>query len=329
MADKTLMFAGAEAHGLYRKATGDTRWEELSEGLPPQPQARPIAIHPDRPDVVFVGTQRGVYRSQDRGDHWQRMNLPEGRVVWSLAFHPHNAQMMYLGTEGSEVYTSQDGGEHWDYLSTIVNPDAVQMAFSTRILGFALESGNPQNMFAALEVGGAARSHDGGKTWDLVNRDLAGNVDLMDLHGVTVGAADCSAVFIANRVGVLRSHDRGDTWENLHLERFSPIAYSRGVQTAPHDPSTLYACVGLNFASASGGVVRSTDLGVSWERIDHGVSPNSTTFGVAINRQNPEQICFCTRKGQVFSTPDNGASWQEHMLPDSAMNVISVACTSV
>jgi photosystem II stability/assembly factor-like uncharacterized protein len=75
--------------------------------------------------------------------------------------------------------------------------------------------------------------------------------------------------------------------------------------------------------------VRSTDLGATWERIDHGVSPQSTTFGVAMNRQNLEQICCCTRQGQVFSTPDNGASWQEHMLPESAMNVISVACTSV
>ncbi|HEY7710646.1 MAG TPA: hypothetical protein VIG57_11515 [Candidatus Entotheonella sp.] len=69
--------------------------------------------------------------------------------------------------------------------------------------------------------------------------------------------------------------------------------------------------------------------GTTWERIDHGISPQSTTFGVAINRQNPEQICFCTRKGQVFSTPDNGASWREHVLPDAAMNVISVACASV
>ncbi len=183
MADKTLIFVGAEAHGLYRKEAGDTRWEELGDGLPPSPQARPMAIHPDNPDIVFVGTQRGVYRSRDRGDHWQRMNLAEGRVVWSLAFHPHNSQMMYLGTEGSEVYNSQDGGENWNYLSTILNPGAVQMAFATRILGFALERENPQQMFAALEVGGAARSHDGGKTWDLVNRDLAGNVDLMDLHG--------------------------------------------------------------------------------------------------------------------------------------------------
>ncbi len=49
MADKTLIFAGAEAHGLYRKAAGDARWEELDDGLPPMPQARPIAIHPTMP----------------------------------------------------------------------------------------------------------------------------------------------------------------------------------------------------------------------------------------------------------------------------------------
>ena len=133
MADKTNVYVGAEAHGLYRKEAGDRQWQPLTNGMPPSPQVRPIAIHPRDPDVVFVGTQRGVYRSQDRGDHWQRMNLPEGRIVWSLQFHPHNPHVMFLGTEGSEVYTSEDGGENWRYLSTISNPDAVQMAFATRI----------------------------------------------------------------------------------------------------------------------------------------------------------------------------------------------------
>jgi len=329
MAVNTLLFAGAEAHGLYRKAVGEAHWEGLGNGLPPSPQVRPIAIHPDTPNVMFVGTQRGVYRSTDHGDHWERMNLPEGRVVWSLQFHPHNPQRMILGTEGSEVYTSQDGGENWTYASTISNPDAVEMSFSTRILGFAMEADQPERIYAALEVGGAARSDDGGKTWHLVNRDLAGNIDLLDLHGVAVGAADSSAVFIANRTGVWRSHDRGESWENLHLERFSPIAYSRGVQVAPDDVNTLYACVGLNFGSEQGGVVRSTDLGETWERIDKGITPRSTTFGVGINRQSTDQLCFCTRHGQVFSTDDSGANWQEHVLPESASNVISVACTSV
>jgi len=328
MAEKTYMYVGAEASGLYRKEAGDHQWQELTNGMPPSPQVRAIAIHPHHPELVFVGTQRGVYRSQDGGDHWERMNLPEGRVVWSLTFHPHNPQVMFLGTEGSEVYRSDDGGANWQYLSTIVNPDAVQMAFATRILGLAMEGADPNRMYAALEVGGAARSADGGKTWQLVNRQFVGNVDLMDLHGVALGSVQADVVFIANRVGVWRSRDRGEVWENVHLEKFSPICYSRGVQVAPNDPNTLYACVGRNFGSDEGGLLRPTDLGESWEHFDRGVTVGSTTFGVAIERHHPEQVYFCTRRGQVCGTQDSGATWHVHHLPPSAVNVISIACAS-
>lgn len=328
MAEKTYIYVGAEASRLYRMEAGINQWQALTNGMPPAPQARAIAIHPQYPEVVFVGTQRGVYRSQDGGDGWQRMHLPEGRIVWSLAFHPGNPKVMFLGTEGSDVYHSDDSGESWQYWSTIVNPDAVQMAFATRILGLAIEPADPNRMYAALEVGGAARSVDGGKTWQLVNRQFVGNVDLMDLHGIALGSPLADTLFIANRVGVWRSHDRGERWENLHLEKFSPICYSRGVQVAPHDPETLYACVGRNFGSEEGGVLRSTDLGDTWERFDRGVTVGSTTFGVAINAHHPEQVYFCTRRGQVFGTHDGGAIWHEHRLPEDADNVISVACAS-
>jgi photosystem II stability/assembly factor-like uncharacterized protein len=328
MAEKTYIYVGAEASGLYRQEAGHNQWQTLTDGMPPSPQARVIAIHPQHPEVVFVGTQRGVYRSQDGGDRWQRMHLAEGRIVWSLAFHPQNPQIMFLGTEGSDVYRSDDGGERWQYLSTIVNPDAVQMAFATRILGLAIAPADPNRIYAALEVGGAARSADGGKSWQLVNRQFVGNVDLMDLHGIALGSPQAEALFIANRVGVWRSQDRGERWENLHLEKFSPICYSRGVQVAPNDPDTLYACVGRNFGSEEGGVLRSTDLGESWERFDRGVTVGSTTFGVAINARRPEQVYFCTRRGQVFGTHDGGASWHEDRLPETAGNVISVACAS-
>jgi photosystem II stability/assembly factor-like uncharacterized protein len=328
MAEKTYIYVGAEASGLYRKEAGINQWQALTDGMSPSPQSRAIAIHPQHPEVVFVGTQRGVYRSQDSGDRWQRMHLPEGRIVWSLAFHPQNPQIMFLGTEGSDVYRSDDSGESWQYLSTIVNPDAVQMAFATRILGLAIEPADPNRIYAALEVGGAARSADGGKSWELVNRQFLGNVDLMDLHGVALGSPRADTLFIANRVGVWRSQDRGERWENLHLEKFSPICYSRGVQVALNDPNTLYACVGRNFGSEEGGVLRSTDLGKTWDRFDRGVTVGSTTFGVAINARHPEQVYFCTRRGQVFGTHDGGASWQEDRLPESAGNVMSVACAS-
>ena len=98
------------------------------------------------------------------------------------------------------------------------------------------------------------------------------------------------------------------------------------MQTAPNDPNTFYACVGKDFGSTAGGILRSTDLGETWQRFDRGVTPDSTTFGIAINARHPEQVYFCTRRGQVFGTHDGGASWIEHRLPESAMNVISIAC---
>jgi photosystem II stability/assembly factor-like uncharacterized protein len=75
-------------------------------------------------------------------------------------------------------------------------------------------------------------------------------------------------------------------------------------------------------------VLRSTDLGETWERFDRGVTVGSTTFGVASNAHHPAQVYFCTRRGQVFGTHDGGVSWTEHRLPESAANVISVACAS-
>ena len=325
---QTLIYVGAESDGLYRKEASADRWEHLTRGLAPSAQVRAIAIHPQDPATVFAGTQRGVYRSVDRGDNWERMNLTEGRIVWSIKFHPGDPSIMFLGTEGSEVYRSQDSGENWEYMATISNPDSVQMAFATRILGIGIEASNPDNMYAALEVGGAARSADGGRTWKVVNQQFDGNVDLMDLHGVAIGSPDSSNVFISNRTGVWRSTDRGESWENLNFENFSDIQYSRGVVVDPSDPNTVYACVGMNFGSEEGGVLRSTDLGNTWHRFDQGGAAKSTTFGVAVNAQQPEQVYFCTRRGQVFGTHDGGESWAEHNLPESVANVISVACAS-
>ena len=325
MADKTLIYVGSDVDGLYRKAADDAGWEKLSNGLPPSPRVRAIAFHPENPEIVFAGTQRGVYKSLDRGDTWNRANLPEGRIVWSFKFHPHRPDIMFLGTEGSEVYKSEDGGGNWEYLSAIQSPDAVQMAFSTRIMGIAIESSDSDHMYAAMEVGGAATSADGGKTWHILNKNFAGNVELMDLHGVAVGPSDRSVV-IANCTGVWRTGDQGENWENLNLDRFSPLSYSRGVETAPNDSNTLYACVGLNHFSEQGGVLQSTDGGDSWHRFDKEVEPLSTTFGVAINGLDPQQVYFCTRRGQVFGTLDGGSSWKEHALPELSGDLKSIAC---
>ena len=73
MPGKTMIYVGAEADGLYRKEESDGKWEKLAKGMPPSPQVRAIAIHPNDSKTIFVGTQRGVYRSQNGGDSYRTL----------------------------------------------------------------------------------------------------------------------------------------------------------------------------------------------------------------------------------------------------------------
>jgi photosystem II stability/assembly factor-like uncharacterized protein len=337
MTGQSVVYVGAEQRGLYRKVVGaggaggagnGGEWTQLTAGLTPGAQVRALTIHPRHPEVVYAGTQRGVYKSTDRGDAWQRTGLPEGRVIWSIAFHPLDPGVLYAGTEGSELWESRDGGESWTYLSTPTNPDTIEASWSPRIMSISVDPSRPETIYVAIEIGGVMRSDDAGRTWQVVTGGFVGDVDLMDLHAVAVGGKDAEAVFLSNRLGIWRSTNRGGDWENLHLERASPIVYSRGVRTAPDDPDTLYACVGGAFSSDDGGLMRSTDLGQTWQRIDKGIKGDSTTFGVTVNQQDPRQVFFVSRQGQVFGTWDGGESWTEDRLPQGVRDVASVACAT-
>src|SRR5262245_60737099 len=91
--------------GLYRMAVGDDRWELLTRGLPQAPAIRAIATHPDDPEVLYVGTQHGPYRSADHGEHWERLPVPDhGLPVWSLSFDPRDGKVLYAGYENFEIF---------------------------------------------------------------------------------------------------------------------------------------------------------------------------------------------------------------------------------
>ena len=61
--NNTYVYVGAEASGLYRLSPNSSEWEELTIGLPANPVVPGVAIHPDKPEVVYAGAQDGPYRS--------------------------------------------------------------------------------------------------------------------------------------------------------------------------------------------------------------------------------------------------------------------------
>src|SRR5258708_34043418 len=75
--------------GVFRRSDGAGGWELMSKGLPETAHVQAITVHPTNPDVVYVGTQNGPYRSVDRGEPRQRLPSPEaGGQDWSIPPNP-------------------------------------------------------------------------------------------------------------------------------------------------------------------------------------------------------------------------------------------------
>ena len=177
--------------GLYRMADGEGAWESLTRGLPEAPAIRAIAIHPQQPEIVYVGTQEGPYRSTDHGDHWEKVAISDhGTPVWSLLFHPRDANVMFAGYESCEIYRSDDGGETWAQLPVSVRfPDVTTAPGANpakRVLNLAANTADPDEIYGAVEVGGIIRTLDGGEHWENLSHGQYLNDDAVDMHGVLV-----------------------------------------------------------------------------------------------------------------------------------------------
>jgi len=91
-----------------------TRW--------PLPYARGIAVKTDEPRVLFAGCGQtttgetgGVLRSNDGGQSWRALPLPErpNATMWGLATHPADAGRVVAFSLFGEVYVTEDAGESW------------------------------------------------------------------------------------------------------------------------------------------------------------------------------------------------------------------------
>lgn len=320
--------------GLYRMAVGDTHWEPITQGLPEAPAIRAIATHPTHPEILYVGTQHGPYRSADQGKHWDKLNVPDhGLPVWSLLFDPRDPTIMYAGYENCEIFRSEDSGAHWSPLPVTVRFPEVTVAPGAnpakRVLELTANPANPQELYGAIEVGGVIRSLDGGEHWDNMSHGHYLNDDTVDMHGVLVGRWRPGTVFAIARAGLFRSTDQGEHWSSARLEPLNPKGqtYCRDIREVPGDPKTIWVAAGANFQSDAGVLYRSTDGGLNWARVEMaGMEPKTTMFALAFDERQPKRMYCATNGGEVFASEDGGESWAERHLPEGATQVYAMAC---
>jgi len=318
--------------GLCRLADGSDEWELLQRGLPEAPAVRALAVHPLKPEIVYAGTQSGPYRSADHGDHWEKVNLPDhGLPVWSVLFHPRDPEVMFIGYENCEIYRSDDAGEHWARLPVSVRFPEITTAPGAnpakRVLKMDASAAEPELLYAAIEVGGTLRSTDGGEHWENLSHGQYVNDDTVDMHGVLASRWRPNSVYAIGRAGMFHSADGGDHWRIVPLEPMNPKGqiYCRDIREVPGNPRKLWVAAGGGFQSDVGVLLRSSDGGDSWTRVDMGLQPPHTMFALAFDERRPAHMSCATNGGEVYSSRDGGEAWTTHPRPPGGTQVYALA----
>ncbi len=192
---------------------------------------------------------------------WQALPAPDGFPVQTLAASPAYAtdHTLFAGTPGG-LYRSEDAGQHWTPLG--VGPDGI-IGSSAKIVPSPAYP-TDHTLFVLTRIAGqpdrrVLRSADDGASWQAIWE----NSNVQDLV-VSPSYADDGTLFLGgapfSQPQVYRSTDHGDSW------------LPTDGQPADLDVSLLaispdYAADSTLFAAGYGPMQRSTDGGITWQRV--------------------------------------------------------------
>ena len=327
-----ILYVGAASSGLYKSTNAGTTFESVfNDGGTLSIGA--IAVQPDNPDVVYVGTGEGfvrnsisfgdgIYKTTDGGRTWKNLGLRQSERFSRIVIHPSNPQIVLAAAMGHAfgrntergIFRSADGGATWN--RTLYVDD------TTGASDVAVDPGNPDILYAGMydyqrqpwhfrsggPGSGLYRSKDGGVTWtrltDAALKNGLPGGKVLGRIGVAVARSDPSIVYalIESQDGVLwRSSDRGATWTMISNDRRinnRPFYYTQ-VRVDPKDPDRVY--------TMSGSFNVSTDGGRTFASI-----PGASMFGdhhaLWIDPTNPNRLLSGT-DGGFFISNDRAQKW--------------------
>ena len=310
MSNVKTVLVGTVGQGIMRSGDGGESWGRvgITSGLHSDALVRDLANHPDRPGIVFAGTDKGLYRSEDAGQMWQLVDTPmSGSSVWAVTIDNADSNLMFAGTGTPDpcgVFRSTDGGKTWEQRPVDIAEECPNVGVP-RVTGLTVDPTDGNNIWVGIEVDGARRSLDGGNTWTRV----AGEVDDPDIHDTMVCAVNPKTVLISTPMEIFASTDSGEAFRRLEVQKSFPMPYCRELAQRPDDPSVIYVGNGNGAMGDTGAIQRTRDLGESWETLNLPVVPNAPIWSFATHASDPDLLLACSHYGQVFASADGGDWW--------------------
>ena len=294
-------FSGPNS-GLFKSTDGGTTWRQLTAGLPTWDADRVgrigIGIAPSRPSRLFAivdARSPGVFRSDDAGETWTRVNsdprvLARPADASDVRVHPTNPDIVIVPTV--VTWKSTDGGRTFTAIRGAPGGDDYQKVW--------FNPGNP-DIIALTSDQGAVISLNGGESWSSwYNQPTAA------LYHVTTDNASpyrvCSGQQESGSVCIQSRSDYGQ----ITFREWSPVGVEEYGYVAPDplDPDIVYGGKVSRWDRRTGQVQQ---VGPKFGR-----DPNYRvvrTMPVLFSPINPRKLFFSSNV--LWQTQDGGQSWQQ------------------
>ena len=190
--DEQRIFTAISAAGAFRSDDGGASWAAINTGLQsgaiPDPEAdvghcvHNLAMHPSRPDTLFMQKHWDVMRSDDAGGSWHEISgdLPTD-FGFPIDVHAHEPDTVYVVPIESDsnhvppegrlrVYRSRTGGGEWEPLTTGLPQEHCYVNVLRDAM--AVDRLDECGVYFGTTGGQVYCSPDGGDSWAAVVRDL-------------------------------------------------------------------------------------------------------------------------------------------------------------
>jgi photosystem II stability/assembly factor-like uncharacterized protein len=294
--------------GVYKSENAGKTWEFL--GLRDVGQIGAVEVHPDNPDIVFVAAigsvfgpspERGVYRSLDGGESWEKvLFLSDKTGAVDLELCPDNPDEIYAafwtcerkpwtiisGSNEGGLFKSSDGGTTWIHLTEGLPQDLIGKS------DLAISPADPDRVYILMEAapdGGLYRSDDRGQSFQLASD----KVELVNrpFYYTNVDADPTNAdILYVNTGRFWKSQDAGKTWQG----RMTPHGDNHDMWINPENPDIF-------IQSNDGGANVTLDGGRTWSTQFN--QPTAELYQVDIDDQFPYWVYAGQQDNSTIAVP--------------------------
>ena len=233
------LFYTANGNGVIVSRDGGKSWR-VTTGWEITEVVEAAAV-PTNPEIIYIGTAYGLWKSVDYGENWQNLTK---RFVNAVHIDVADPNRIYLGEEDG-IRISEKSGDSFRPIKS----------FAHAVNHFAQDNSDPHRLYLGTEDHGIFISNNQGESW----RQVVTASQTATVYSVAVDLKNPNIVFASTFAdGILRSLDRGKTWQAITNGVKDIPVYK--IVIHPEESGIIYA------GTVNRGILRSTDGGESWKQ---------------------------------------------------------------